>query len=121
MGKEPSMESTAWPWGWLLWSGRKAWRPAEAASSPWSSLRHLQNPKASRDLPWHLLGDPGQKERDEDFKYILCQDTYREIRSPKYSWAEMTKHIIPFLMESCLHEKFPPELVNHPVPANSGM
>lgn len=56
MGKELTMESTAWPWGWPLWSGWKAWRPGEAAYSPWSSLCHLQN-------PWHLLGEPEQKEK----------------------------------------------------------
>lgn len=40
--------------------------------------------------PWHLLGEPEQKERAEDLKQVLRQDLYREISSPKYSWAEMT-------------------------------
>lgn len=70
--------------------------------------------------PWHLLGEPEEKERGEDFKQVLFQDAYRETRSPNYSWAEMTAASpLPFLIGSCLHEKFPLELVNPPVSANS--
>lgn len=62
--------------------------------------------------PWHL-----QKERGGDLKYILCQDAYRETRSPKYSWAEMTKQQPVLFLFSW--EKFPQQLVNPSVSANS--
>lgn len=114
------MESTAWPCSWPLWSGRKLGDLVRllthlgVASDTWKKHR-------SPDL-WHLLGDPEQKERGEDLKHVLCQDAYRETRSSKYSWAEMTKQqplLFLFLWENCLHEKFPPELDYHPVSANS--
>lgn len=62
--------------------------------------------------PWHL-----QKEKGGDLKHILCQDACRETRSPKYSWAEMTKQQSVLFLFSW--EKFPQQLVNPSVSANS--